>query len=138
MLMFAGVPAVDPGHALVDLLRVGIDALAGDGGHDAFVAIDRFGCDFRLLAKAQLGEGLPGAGAEWLPLLRRIDPGQADPVLAFCGSEDGQGIAIGDGNHFSRECLRVRCREMECACGNQRKLQREFQVVHVFREACME
>lgn len=83
MMMFAGVPAIDPGHALVDLLGVGIDAVAGHSGNDPFVAIDYLGYDFRLFAEAQAGEGLSGTGAERLPFLRRIDSGQANPVLAF-------------------------------------------------------
>jgi len=51
--------------------------------------------DTHILPRHQLAHPLPGCVAEWLVLLRRVDPRDANPVLLLGGIQDGDRVAIG-------------------------------------------
>jgi len=52
--------------------------------------------DAHLLPRHQLAEPLPGCVSEWLALLRRINPGDADSMLHLVGVQDGDRVAVGN------------------------------------------
>jgi hypothetical protein len=60
-----------------------------------------------LLAMNPLGEVLARAIGEWLPLLRRIDAGELNPVLLLCGIEHRDRIAVGYSNHTAVQLVGI-------------------------------
>lgn len=74
------VLGVDPGHSRGDLAGAGVLATAGHIGHDEAVAVRVALDDLRLLAEAEVGQGLFGPLPVRLGALRGID-GPEVPLL---------------------------------------------------------
>lgn len=75
-------------------------------GHGAAVGVAAYRGDAGLLPKAQPGQVLPRALPEGLPVLWRIDGGQAHPfhaVGAGRAAADGECVAVVDGDHQAEQ-----------------------------------
>ena len=72
--------------------------------------------DAYFLPRHQLAESLTGCVAEWLALLGRVDPCDADSVLHLVGIEDGDRVAVGnlDDGAFK-----------DAGCGGEDKMKRK-------------
>jgi hypothetical protein len=69
---------VYPGHAALDLVGARVDAVAMNAAKRGAAPFRTEHLDHGRLIQAQLGERLPGLGAERLAKLGRIDLGQMD------------------------------------------------------------
>jgi hypothetical protein len=80
MLTSAGavIAPVDPGHALLDLGAVGVDAGAADPGHDAQITVDVDLHDAGVALETQGRQRLPRPLSVRLVALGGVDRGQPD------------------------------------------------------------
>ena len=74
------------------LLGAGVDAGAVHAANDAAVTVAPLVLDDSGQAEAKAGKGLFRPLPVWLPLLRRVDLGEAYPVLLVVGIEHGQDV----------------------------------------------
>jgi hypothetical protein len=100
--MILGVFAVNPRHATVHLLSIGINAVTGNTGNSAPVPILRQRFYLSLLPETQFRERLFRLRTKWLPSFGGVDLCESDLYLLLIFIQDGQRVTVTDADQLSR------------------------------------
>ena len=121
---------VMPGEARLEHFEVDVAVVEVDRSEDAVVLVALGECDTHLAPRDESRQELTGRLSERLPLLRRIDPLEADFVLGFGSVKHGDRVAI---RHFHHAPCQRFVRPRRKAQARDKRYQLQSHKVHLLK-----